>query len=291
MRCIFVEYLIFIVIGFCISILSGFFGIGGGFILTPLLMLFGYSPLEAIATSLMFSIGTSIAGVYTHYKLKNIRWKEVAILATSGVLATQLAYPFVKWLENVALDTVVIPAFYFVLLSYFAFKMLKKKKEVKQVKQGIGSPVWLLILFGFIAGFLSTTLGVGGGFILVPLLISFLHFESKHAVATSLASIIFIVSAGFTTFAVQNPIDFGIGALLILGATVGAPIGAKATSFVRGRTIQLLLGALYITTMTSLIFKLVNIDEAGFFVLILYTFLVNLFVFYKFLQKKTVVSH
>lgn len=287
------EYLIFIVIGFCISILSGFFGIGGGFILTPLLMLFGYSPLEAIATSLMFSIGTSIAGVYTHYKLKNIRWKEVAILAISGVLATQLAYPFVKWLEDVALDTVVIPAFYFVLLSYFAFKMLKKKKEVAAERQGskMGSPIWLLILFGFIAGFLSTTLGVGGGFILVPLLISFLHFESKHAVATSLASIIFIVSAGFTTFAVQNPIDFGIGALLILGATVGAPIGAKATSFVRGRTIQLLLGALYITTMTSLIFKLVNVDEAGFLVLIVYTLLVNLFVFYKFLQKKTVVSH
>ncbi|WP_096155405.1 MULTISPECIES: sulfite exporter TauE/SafE family protein [Bacillus] len=289
------EYLIFIVIGFCISILSGFFGIGGGFILTPFLMLFGYSPLEAIATSLMFSIGTSLAGVYAHYKMKNIRWKEVAILASSGVIATQVAYPFVKWLEHVALDTVVIPALYLLLLSYFAFKMLSKEKSYvsmdAQNQEKQGTPIFLLICIGFFAGFLSTALGVGGGFILVPLLIAFLRFESKHAVATSLASIIFIVSAGFTTFAVQNPMNFSIGILLIAGAVIGAPLGAKATSFVKSRMIQVLLGLLYITTMTSLVFKMVNWDEAGFIVLIVYTLAVNSFVFIKFFQRKAVVSH
>lgn len=74
------EYILFVLLGGLISVLSGFFGVGGGFILTPILLLIGFSPLQAITTSLFFTVGTSLSGITAHIKLKNILWKEGLIM-------------------------------------------------------------------------------------------------------------------------------------------------------------------------------------------------------------------
>ncbi|MCG1022559.1 sulfite exporter TauE/SafE family protein [Sutcliffiella horikoshii] len=283
------EFLLFILLGFSISMLSGFFGIGGGLVLTPVLLLLGYTPIEAISTSLLYTIGTSLAGVYAHFKMKNIQWKAALIIGASGVVATQVAYPVVSWLESNGYDTTVVPILYLALLTYFAYKMLKKEKDSTKTPYDAsakGQGILKFIFIGIIAGFLSTTLGVGGGFIIVPLLIAYYAFSSKQAVATSLAGVILIVSAGFITYAINNPINFRVGLLLIAGAIIGSQLGARATSFFKSRSIQKLLGFLYIVTMLSLILEMLELSTVGLIALGCYTIFINIFLITRLLRKK-----
>ncbi|MFG6495513.1 sulfite exporter TauE/SafE family protein [Fictibacillus sp. UD] len=278
----------YILLGLCIGIFSGIFGIGGGFILTPVLILFGIPPLSAIGTSLMYSIGTSVSGVAAHLKYKNIIWKTAAVLGSVGIIATQIAHPLVVWLEKMGYDDTVIPVFYIVLLAYFALSLLYKQSKRKNTANASTEIhfSWIKAIFiGFTGGFISTTLGVGGGFVMVPMLISLMKFPSRKAVGTSLVSVFLIVTAGFLTYASSVQLDYKLGILLILGALVGTQLGAKLTTIYTSEQIQKYLGALYITILISVVLKLVHFDKVGLGVITLYvlTMLVHFF-------KKT-ISH
>jgi uncharacterized membrane protein YfcA len=247
----------------------------------------GYSPIEAISISLLYTIGTSIAGVYAHFKMNNIQWKVALIIGLCGVIATQIAYPFVNWLEANNYAESVIPVMYLTLLAYFAFKMLNKNKNTSSKS----SSIFTLIIIGIIGGFLSTTLGVGGGFIIVPLLITFYALTSRQAVATSLASVILIVTAGFITYAVNNPIQYETGLLLIVGAIVGSQLGAHATNYFNNESIQRLLGFLYIVTIISLILKMAVLSVIGLVALGCYTLFLNVFLATRLLRRKVLSSN
>ncbi|MBH0156976.1 sulfite exporter TauE/SafE family protein [Fictibacillus sp. 5RED26] len=263
----------YILLGLCIGIFSGIFGIGGGFILTPVLILLGLPPLSAIGTSLMYSIGTSVSGVAAHLRFKNIIWKTAAVLGIVGIVATQVAHPLVVWLEKMGYDDTIIPIFYIVLLAYFALSLLYKQTKRKNIEQSTTEIYfsWPKAVFiGFTGGFISTTLGVGGGFVMVPMLISLMKFPSRKAVGTSLVSVFFIVSAGFLTYASSVQIDYKLGLLLILGALVGTQLGAKLTTIYSSEQIQKYLGALYITILSSVVLKLVHLDKAGLGIITLY---------------------
>ncbi|MDM5315174.1 sulfite exporter TauE/SafE family protein [Fictibacillus sp. b24] len=273
----------YILLGLCIGIFSGIFGIGGGFILTPVLILFGIPPLSAIGTSLMYSIGTSVSGVAAHLKYKNIIWKTAAVLGSVGIIATQIAHPLVVWLEKMGYDDTVIPVFYIVLLAYFALSLLYKQSKRKNTANASTEIhfSWIKAIFiGFTGGFISTTLGVGGGFVMVPMLISLMKFPSRKAVGTSLVSVFLIVTAGFLTYASSVQLDYKLGILLILGALVGTQLGAKLTTIYTSEQIQKYLGALYITILISVILKLVHFDKAGLGVITLYV-LTMLVLFFK----------
>ncbi|MED1862312.1 sulfite exporter TauE/SafE family protein [Fictibacillus nanhaiensis] len=265
----------YILLGLCIGIFSGIFGIGGGFILTPVLILFGIPPLSAIGTSLMYSIGTSVSGVAAHLRFKNIIWKTAAVLGIVGIGATQIAHPLVVWLEKKNYDDTIIPIFYIVLLAYFALSLLYKQTKRKKTAQSTTEIYfsWPKAIFiGFTGGFISTTLGVGGGFVMVPMLISLMKFPSRKAVGTSLVSVFLIVSAGFLTYASSVQIDYKLGLLLILGALVGTQLGAKLTTIYSSEQIQKYLGALYITILSSVVLKLFHLDKAGLGIITLYVF-------------------
>ncbi|MDZ5474200.1 sulfite exporter TauE/SafE family protein [Bacillus sp. 31A1R] len=257
--------ILFFFLGGIISVLSGFFGVGGGFILTPILLLIGFSPLEAITTSLFFTIGTSISGITAHIKLKNIYYKEGLILGLSGVVATQFARPFVLFLEKKGWDEIAVPIFYIILLSYFALKMFKQGKKTTAAEQdGAPSPaLYKLVLIGFVGGFVSTTLGVGGGFIMVPLSIAFLGFLPKKAVGTSLFAVMMIVTVGFISYAMTISIDYRVGLLLIAGGLIGSQFGAKLTVYFENKEISTLLAVLYTATLTSVLLKLFDLSVVG----------------------------
>ena len=256
--------ILFFLLGACISVLSGFFGVGGGFILTPLLMLFGFSPIEAVTTSLLFTLGTSFSGITTHIRYKNILWKNGIILGISGIAATQLARPFVLYLENKGLDDIVIPVFYIILLSYFALTMFKQGKKTATTDSSSTSPSLIKMIFiGAFAGFVSTTLGVGGGFIIVPLSVALLGFEPKKAIGTSLFTIFLIVPVAFLSYAFTVTINYKISLLLVAGGLIGSSFGAKLTRYYENREISLLLSGIYIATLISVILKLVHLSIAG----------------------------
>lgn len=266
------DIVVYLLLGIGIGVLSGFFGIGGGFILTPVLLLLNVSPVLAIATSLMYTMGTSFSGVIAHFRLQNIQWKPAFIIGISGVLATQIAYPFVLFLERFQVADTIIPVGYLLLIVYFAYSLLlkKDKQAVNPISTGTEFNLYKLIFIGFFAGFISTTLGVGGGFIIVPLLIGILSYRSRYAVGTSLLGVLMIVTAGFFTYAASTPIDYRISGTLIIGALIGGQIGAIFTSDFSDAKIRKYLGTLYSITGISLLLKLLYLAEVGLLLLLAY---------------------
>ncbi|WP_226086377.1 sulfite exporter TauE/SafE family protein [Mesobacillus sp. S13] len=258
------EYILYLLLGGLISVLSGFFGLGGGFILTPILLLLGFSPLEAITTSLFFTVGTSISGITAHIRMKNILWKEGLIMGLSGIAATQLARPLVYAMEARGWDDVVIPFLYIVLLAYFAIKMIRQgRKKDEDLSAPADFSLPKLMGVGFLGGFVSATLGVGGGFIIVPLIITSLGFNPKKAVGTSLFAVLLIVSVGFISYAVNTDINYFIGLMLIAGALVGSQFGARMTSYFENKEMNAMLGILYLVTLAGAVLKLFDLNKTG----------------------------
>jgi uncharacterized protein len=279
------EYIIFLLLGGLISVLSGFFGVGGGFILTPILLLIGFSPLVAITTSLFFTVGTSFSGITAHIRLKNILWKEGLIMGASGIAATQLARPMVYFLEARGWDEIVIPFLYIVLLAYFAFKMIrqgKKREEDVAVPESFSAAKLLAI--GFVGGFASAALGVGGGFIIVPLIITSLGFNPKKAVGTSLFAVLLIVSVGFISYAVNTDIDYFIGLMLIAGALVGSQFGARMTDYFENKEMNALLGMLYLATLAGAVLKLFDLNKTGLVIM-------GIFILYFFVRSSVKINN
>ncbi|WP_378938426.1 sulfite exporter TauE/SafE family protein [Metabacillus herbersteinensis] len=282
--------MLFIGMGILIGILSGFFGVGGGFILTPILLLMNYDPIFAITISLMYTIGTSLSGVLAHTKMKNVIWKDALIIATSGVIATQVAYPFVLFLQKIGYDQFVIPLLFIVLLAYFAINMLKGQRPPSMEKLTSNKTVvnknLILILTGFAGGFLSTTLGVGGGFIIVPLLISYTNYPSRQAVGTSLMSVLFIVFVGFITYMIKSPIDLTLGGILIVGGLLGAQIGAYLINSYEHHEVKIMLGLLFVVTFISMCLKLFHFDQTGLAIIAIFLFVLYFYMIRKFIHTK-----
>jgi uncharacterized protein len=283
------DLLLYFLLGFIISVMSGFFGVGGGFILTPVLLLMGISPVQAIATSLFFTIGTSISGVWAHFRLGNIYWKYAFIIGISGILSTQIAHPFVMLLEQTKYDGTVIPLLYLVLLGYYAFTLLFGKHKNLYANTNhdhLKIRLYQLIGIGILGGFVSTALGVGGGFIIVPMLISIIRMTPEKAVGTSLAGVLMIVAAGLISFISDNNMHWHIGSMLIAGGLAGGQLGALVTQLFSHVEMKVLLGFLYFTTFISVAFKLLLLEWIGLGCIFVYLLSIVIFMIYRFIRRK-----
>ncbi|WP_017728272.1 sulfite exporter TauE/SafE family protein [Halalkalibacterium ligniniphilum] len=256
------DLILVVALGALIGIFSGFFGIGGGMILTPLLLLIGLPPTVVIGTSLMLSLGTSFSGAFAHIRMKNVRWNLVIIINITGIIGTQIAHPLMLYLERMQLAELVISIFYLLLLGFFSISLLRKRKY--RTARVTKLPLHVVASFiGLSAGFISSMLGVSGGFFIVPLLITLLGFSAREAVGTSLASVVLIVAAGVVSYSLSSPLQLALGLSLVLGTFFGTPIGAKLTKQFHEGTMRKLLGALYITIMLSVLVNMANFPKVG----------------------------
>jgi len=249
--------LFFIPIGLVVGTLSGFFGIGGGIVLVPILLLAGFTPALAVATSLMFTLGTSLSGAAAHTRMHNVNWRIAALVGTAGAVSAQLSNRLVihisgqyDWLLNV---------WFILLLCYFTWSLYNKNKK------GEKPPLFknhclAAVLIGLVIGFLSSLLGIGGGFVTVPLLISWLGFDSRKAIGTSLATIIIVSIGGIAGYGTQMELNYLLGLFLIIGAFMGSPIGAKMTARYQVTEITQRLWKLYLVAMASM-----TVDLLAFF--------------------------
>lgn len=249
--------LFFIPIGLVVGTLSGFFGIGGGIVLVPILLLAGFTPALAVATSLMFTLGTSLSGAAAHTRMHNVNWRIAALVGTAGAVSAQLSNRLVihisgqyDWLLNV---------WFILLLCYFTWSLYNKNKK------GEKPPLFknhclAAVLIGLVIGFLSSLLGIGGGFVTVPLLISWLGFDSRKAIGTSLATIIIVSIGGIAGYGTQMELNYLLGLFLIIGAFMGSPIGAKMTARYQVTEITQRLWKLYSVAMASM-----TVDLLAFF--------------------------
>ncbi|WP_209122195.1 sulfite exporter TauE/SafE family protein [Alkalihalobacillus sp. BA299] len=278
------ELVIFAIIGLIIGTFSGLFGIGGGVILAPLLLILGTPPTVAIGTSLMLSLSTSLFGTFAHLRLKNIRWKEASMISIAGIIAVQITQPFVLFLERHRLAEVIIPFVFIILLLTFASFLWIKRPVIKNLSEQRKPflPAYIYFIgIGLIAGMFSVMLGVSGGFIIVPLLIGLLKFPVSVAVGTSLASVVLIVLVGFVKYSLTTSIEYMVGLVLIAGTFFGSPLGAKLTNFFNNDEMKKLLSFLYLALALSMIIRLFLPSEFGIVTLLIYFLCFIIFLFYK----------
>ncbi len=225
-------------LGLLVGLLSGFFGIGGGTILIPLLLMLGFETKEAIGISVVQMIFSSVYGSYLNNKKGTLDIKMVTIIGAGGFGGALLSGFIAALLSDRSLELMFFTFTSFALLRMF-FKTHKdvKEKELHYL---------LLLLIGFILGAFSMTIGVGGSILLVPILVGFLHIPLKKATSSGLFFVVFSSVAGLISHAMQGHIDYASGVVIGLASLFGVYLGIHLKEKVTHRVQKRLLVTFYL---------------------------------------------
>jgi uncharacterized membrane protein YfcA len=266
-----VNALLIIALGGLVGLLSGMFGVGGGFLTTPLLIFYGIPPTVAVASATTQITGASVSGVYAHLHRGGVDFKMGGVMIAGGALGSLAGAGLFKLLQSSGQIDLVIGFLYVILLGGIGGLMLKdalvalgwvkieKQKERPRHNRWIAalplrwrfyssglylSPIAPLAL-GFGAGILTVLLGVGGGFILVPAMIYLLGMAARVVVGTSLVMIL-AVSAVTTMIhsMTTHAVDIVLAALLLAGGVVGAQYGAVLATRLKPDLLRLALASI-----------------------------------------------
>ena len=272
--------LFFILLGFNVGILSGFFGVGGCFILTPLLNILGLPMAHAVGTGLFFAVIVSSLGGIKHYLAGNALIKVSLVMGLISFIGIQISQPQVLYLDTHHLAGFYIRLLYIILLLALGFLTLKKKNTNSSKYSGVHQKplkvfqkfkdipprisiepdtlplsIWPLVMIALVVGCLQGFLGVGGGFILVPVLIVFLNMKPHHAAGTSLVTI--VISSIFAAFLYfqAGKVLVPVSLLLGLGSLVGVGFGVSATCNITGEKLRQLYSIFLILTSVGIALK------------------------------------
>jgi uncharacterized membrane protein YfcA len=286
-----ISLIYLILLGFIVGFLGGFFGIGGGSIFVPLLFFAGVPMPIAIGTSLAFIAGKSVVGMFTHLNLGNVDYK-LGFVMTIGVLpGTELGALFIEYLKaefhEDVVNEIIIVAYILLLLiialvvfsesilsiktqnssgieDFIAFQWISKlvlrfpigpKISIKNTDHR--ASIWMIIGLGFLTGLLSGFLGVGGGFVRVPILVYFLGVPTTIAIGTDLMEIIFSAGFGTLTHSVKGNVDLLIALITSLWGCIGAFIGALLTKYFSGNKIRLLYVSIPVISIILLVIQII----------------------------------
>ncbi len=287
-----INPLVLIYIGFCVGVLGGFFGIGGAFMVTPALNLFGFPMAYAIGTDLAHIMGKSIIATIRHKKLGNVDLKLGLLMLIGTAMGVELGKDLIITLEKIGKVDIVVRIVYMFILggigTYMVYDYFLHTREIRGGRadkdaerdgtllskrlHGFFFPpmvslpesniksisLWAIILVGFVTGFMAGFLGVGGGFIRVPALIYTLGVPTTVAVGTDLFEIIFSSGIGAFVYAMEGKVDIIAAAVMLIGAAVGAQIGATATGFIRRLKIRLYFAITIFLTGFSVFLKILS---------------------------------
>ncbi|NIA67491.1 sulfite exporter TauE/SafE family protein [Pelagibius litoralis] len=268
-----------------VGFLSGLFGVGGGFLMTPLLIFIGVAPAVAVATEANQIMAASVSGVLAHWRRGNVDFRMGGVLLLGGTLGSVFGVWLFTFLRGLGQLDLVISLCYVVLLGVVGSLMfvessraLFRRRRQADVRRKLHQHHWmhglpfkmrfrksklyisalLPILIGFIVGVLAAIMGVGGGFIMVPAMIYLLGMPTSVVVGTSLFQIIFVT--GTVTFlqATQNQtVDALLALILLTGGVIGAQIGTRVGTRLRGEQLRVLLALLVLGVCGKLLFDLV----------------------------------
>ncbi|MCW8894493.1 MAG: sulfite exporter TauE/SafE family protein [Sulfurimonas sp.] len=235
--------LIFLGIG--VGALSGFFGIGGGTILIPLLLLLGYETKAAIGISVVQMVFSSIYGSYLNNKKGTLDISMVMIIGAGGFIGAIFSGFLTSSFDDRLLESIFLAFALFALLRMF-FKTHKNKpqKDVNRVA---------LFIIGLLIGAISMTIGVGGGILLVPVLVSFLHVELNKAISAGLFFVVFSSISGLISHSLSRHIDFESGIIIGLASLLGVYIGIVLKDRVDSVLQKRLLAGFYLLIVVYLI--------------------------------------
>jgi len=243
---IFILSFVGVVVGFA----SGFFGIGGGTILVPILIYLGFGVKSAIGISILQMVFSSIFGSFVNYKSNMLKLTDGVVLGLGGFLGAQSSGYIVKHLPS------------WVLLSMFALALLGSiykffKSPINSEEPPKESKV-LLFFIGMLVGSIAISIGIGGALFLTPIMVGFLNFDIKRAVSTSLLFVVFSSISGLISFSINGLIDYRSGIILGIGSLLGVYFGAKKSHVIERTKQKKLLLWFYLLLFVLTLNKLIN---------------------------------
>ncbi len=283
---------IFIILGMgaAVGFLSGMFGVGGGFLITPLLIFYNIPPVVAVATGANQVVASSVSGAITHFRRGTLDVKLGTVLLIGGLAGASVGVVIFSWLRRLGQLDLVISLLYVIFLgtvgalmlmeSLNAMRRAAKNQPVSLKRPGQHnwvhrlpfkmrfkkSKIYLSVLpilgLGFAIGILTSVMGVGGGFIMVPAMIYLLRIPTNVVVGTSLFQIIF--TTAFTTVmqaATNFSVDIVLAFILMLAGVIGAQYGVRVGQKLRGEQLRALLGLLVLAVGLRLAIELVVTPE------------------------------
>lgn len=278
---------IFVILGMggVVGFLSGLFGVGGGFLMTPLLFFIGVPAPVAVATEANQIVASSVSGVLAHWRRGNVDFKMGLILVVGGALGSSLGVWLFTFLRELGHIDVVIRLAYVAFLSIIGALMLAESVRAMLRRKNRTPPkrhhhywvhglpfktrfrrsrlyisILLPITIGFLAGILAAIMGVGGGFLMVPAMIYLLGMPTVMVVGTSLFQIIFVTANVTVLQAVNNQtVDVVLAMLLLVGAVFGAQLGARASTRLQGEHLRSLLALVVLSVCAKLAYDLIVI--------------------------------
>lgn len=284
-----VDALLLLGIGFGVGWLSGLFGVGGGFLLTPLLILIGIPSPVAVASGANQTLGASVSGLIAQWRRDNVDLRMGLVLLGGGFIGSALGVQLFAFLRRAGQVDIAVSFFYVVVLGTVGALMVRESVRaiIRRRRTGIassraGEHTWLHglpfkmrfrksrlyisivppLLVGFGIGILSAVMGVGGGFMLVPAMIYLLGMPTSVVIGTSLFQVVF-VSANVTLLQAWQvgSVDIVLTLLLLAGGVAGAQFGASMGTRLRGEETRALLGLLVLAVALGLAWDLIRAPE------------------------------
>ena len=274
-----VNIFLLIGLGGLVGILSGLFGVGGGFLMTPLLFFIGIPPAIAVATEANQIVASSFSGALAHLRRKAVDLKMGWILVSGGLIGSGIGVQIFKVLRDLGQVELLVTLCYVFFLGIIGSLMLwesvraliRSNNNFRPIKIKRHNWVHRLplkirfrtsnlyiscippFIIGALVGFLAAIMGVGGGFILVPVMIYIIGMPTKVVIGTSLFQIIFVT--GFTTLlhSTQNySVDALLALILLIGGVVGAQIGTRLGVYLKAEQLRILLALLVLAVCIKL---------------------------------------
>ena len=282
-----INILVPVGLGLAVGLLSGLFGVGGGFLLTPLLIMFGIPSTVAAATDSNQIVAASTSGTYAHWKVGNVDFKMGLYLLVGGFVGGIIGVQAIKLLHAMGNADFVIKMTYVLMLGIVGVYMFiesiqsmrKKQSAVDEAKEGKESAVGRFlktlplqtrfeksgvthsalvpIVLGSFVGVLAAIMGVGGGFLMVPVMVYMLRMPMHVVVGTSLFQILFTcIEVTFLQAYTNHSVDFLLAVLLLVGSTVGAQVGTVFGRKLKGEQLKVLLAVIVLVVTVKIVFEL-----------------------------------
>ncbi|MBU2489686.1 MAG: sulfite exporter TauE/SafE family protein [Proteobacteria bacterium] len=281
------NVLVILAVGGGVGLLSGIFGVGGGFLMTPLLIMMGIPPTVAAASDSNQIVGASTSGTLAHYRLGNVDFKMGILLLIGGVAGGTVGVQIIKVLRASGNADFLITVTYVIMLGFVGSYMfveslqgLRKNRvastepvarkesgyarfmkslpwQTRFEKSGIEVSYLMPLLLGTLVGILAAIMGVGGGFIMVPVMVYLLRMPMHVVVGTTLFQILFTcVNVTIMQASTNHTVDFVLAVMLLAGSTIGAQFGARISRKMGGDQLKILLAALVLIVMVKMLVSL-----------------------------------
>lgn len=267
-----VSILTILAMGAAVGFLSGMFGIGGGFLMTPLLIFLGIPPAVAVGTQATQIVASSVTGALAHFARSSIDFKMGGVLLAGGIFGSLTGIYIFKLLTLIGQIDLAISVVYVGFLSVIgAMMMVESVKAIRAARGGAvtarrgGHHSWIHglpfkmrfrrsklyisvippVLVGYFVGVLSAIMGVGGGFILIPAMIYLLRMPTNVVIGTSFFQIVFVAAVTGILHSVENQaVDIVLGFLLVVGGVIGAQYGVRMAEKLPAEQLRALLAAI-----------------------------------------------